>query len=80
MKQPRPEAKGFFEPNLRHMNQFQRAYPYLLENPQRPVSELPEESRAGIIFPQRRSNSHHLTSVIFIKHIKFPYTFKSYGI
>jgi predicted nuclease of restriction endonuclease-like (RecB) superfamily len=52
MKQPRPEAKGFFEPNLRHMNQFQRAYPYLLENPQRPVSELPEESRAGIIWPQ----------------------------
>ena len=48
MKQPSPEAKAFFEPNLPHMNQFQRAYPYLLENPQRPVSELPEESRAGI--------------------------------
>jgi hypothetical protein len=52
MKQPRPEVKGFFEPNLRLMNQYQRGYLYLFENPQRSVSELPEESPADIIWPQ----------------------------
>ncbi len=52
MKQPRPEVKGFFEPNLRLMNQFKRGYLYLFDNPQRPVAELPEESPADIIWPQ----------------------------
>ena len=52
MNQPRPEVKGFFEPNLQLMNQFQRGYRYLFENPQRPVAELPEEILADIIWQQ----------------------------
>ena len=52
MKKPLPEIKGFSERNLQLMIQFQREYPGLFENPQRPVAELPEASRTGKIWPQ----------------------------
>jgi len=46
------EINGFSERNLQLMIQFQREYPGLFENPQRPVSELPEASIADKIRPQ----------------------------